>query len=450
MPNSATDTAAAPASDPRPIQGWRWAPAWILTYVALWPAPGYAEGVLVLGALAAIVKLVGSRFRGGAQLLSHHAWALTSVLFFAYWLPEAVSAIDAVDPGRALREAAVDLRYLPFLWLVASAVAWPHGRRTTFGGLAIIVAVWVVDALLQAVTGTSPLFFGLDSIKHAISGYGMCSAAEMAGLDRLSGFLGPCNLKLGLVVASLSPFLLYAGGRRFGTVGWSVAAAATGVVVVLAGSRASWLTYALVLVLSGWRLLGWKKLVLVFGFGALVLGVLTLASPQVRDRMMRTSQVLASNEEGMDIALSGRTRIWEAALCMVARHPVNGVGARGFREAFPVCDPERGEPPQWGSGPALHAHQIVLEVLSETGMFGLLMWLAGAALAWRAWRFADDAARRRARPAMLALAVTVFPLNTHLAFYSTFWGGLTLLLAALYAGSLLARTPDAMPSVGRA
>ena len=44
-----------------------------------------------------------------------------------------------------------------------------------------------------------------------------------------------------------------------------------------------------------------------------------------------------------------------------------------------------------------------------------------------------------ARPALLALAVTVFPLNTHLAFYSTFWGGLTLLLAALYAGSLLAR-----------
>ena len=49
---------------------------------------------------------------------------------------------------------------------------------------------------------------------------------------------------------------------------------------------------------------------------------------------------------------------------------------------------------------------------------------------------------------MLALAVTVFPLNTHLAFYSTFWGGLTLLLAALYAGSLLVRKEDAaVPAV---
>jgi len=141
---------------------------------------------------------------------------------------------------------------------------------------------------------------------------------------------------------------------------------------------------------------------------------------------------------GVDTALSGRTRIWGAAVCMAREHPFNGVGARGFRHAFAECDPESGQPAAWGAGPAFHAHQIILEILSETGLFGLLMWLAGAAMAWRAWRYADAAARDRARPAMLALAVTVFPLNTHLAFYSTFWGGLTLLLAALYAGSLLA------------
>ncbi|MGY0558699.1 O-antigen ligase family protein [Lysobacter sp. A421] len=447
MPNSLTDTPIdTPSQSGRaghsgpaqgPVQGWRWAPAWILAYVILWPAPGYAEGVLVLGALVAIIKLVGSRFRGGSALLSGHAWALTSVLFFAYWLPELFSAFDAVDPGRAMREAAVDLRYLPFLWLVASAVANERGRRITFGGLAIIIGVWTVDALAQALTGTSPLFFGIDTIKHAISGYGMCSAKEVAGLDRLSGVLGPCNLKLGLVIASLSPFLLYAAGRRFGTGGWLVTAAAVGVVVVLAGSRASWLTYALVLVLSGWRLLGWKKLFGVFAFGALMLVVLGIASPDVRQRVVRTTHVFAADQEGVDRALSGRTRIWGAAVCMAGRHPVNGVGARGFREAFPACDPQSGEVAQWGEGPALHAHQIVLEILSETGGLGLLLWLAGVALAWRAWSFADAAARERARPAMLALVVTVFPINTHLAFYSTFWGGLTLLLAALYAGSLL-------------
>ena len=438
MPNSSMDPAEARPVEPR-VRGWRWAPAWILAYVALWPAPGYAEGILVLGALAAIVHLALSRFRGGDKLLSNPAWALTSVLFFAYWTPELVSAIDAIDPARALREAAVDLRYLPFLWLVASAVADPRGRRITFGGLAIIVGIWTLDALVQAATGTSPLFSGIDGIKHAISGHGMCTPQEVANVDRLSGVLGPCNLKLGPVLASLSPFLLFAGGRRMGTLGWLLAAAAVGIVLVLAGSRASWITYAVALVLSGWRLVGWKKLIGVFAVGAIAFAVLSFTVPQVRERLARTTHAVSVDVEGVDSALSGRARIWSAALCMAREHPINGVGARGFREAFPACDPSPGEVAAWGTGPALHAHQIFLEVLSETGAFGVLLWLAGLALAWRAWRFADEQARERARPAMWALAVTVFPINTHLAFYSTFWGGLTLLLAALYAGSLLAR-----------
>ncbi len=451
MTNSSTDANAAVASDPRSgPPGWRWAPVWILAYVVLWPAPGYAEAVLVLGALAAVVKLVASRFRGGTQLLSGQAWALTSVLFFAYWLPELVSSFDAVDVPRALKEAAADLRYLPFLWLAASAVADARGRRITFGGLAVIVFAWTLDALVQAASGTSPLFAGIDAAKHAISGHGMCSADEIAGVDRLSGILGPCNLKLGLVLASLSPFALYVAGRRLGTAGWLLASAAIGVVIVLAGSRASWITYGLVLLLSGWRLLGWKKLLGVFAFGGILLLVLSFTSAQVGERLQRTAHALTGDEAGVDAALSGRARIWGAATCMARTHPFNGVGARGFREAFPACDPNPGEVAAWGEGPAFHAHQIVLEVLSETGGFGLLLWLAGAALAWRAWRFADAGARRNARPAMLALAVTVFPFNTHLAFYSTFWGGLTLLLAALYAGSLLARDGEAGAGAARA
>lgn len=418
--------------------GWRWAPAWVLTFVVLWPAPGYAEGVMVLGALAAIIRLLMSRFRGSSRLLSGPAWALTSVMFFAYWAPELISSIDSVDAGRALRESLVDLRYLPFLWLVAAAVANERGRRTTFGGLAIICGVWTLDALLQAGLGTSPLFWGLDQLKQLISGKPMCTASDVAVLDRLSGFLGPCNLKLGVVIASLSPFLLFAAGKRFGALGWVVAATAAGLVVMLAGARAAWITYALVLLFSGLPLLGWKRLITMFAFGAIALAVFGIYSPHLRERLERTGHAMAADEQGVDAALSGRAQIWHAAWCMFKDEPINGVGARGFRRAFPACDPLHGQKPVWGKGPALHAHQIVLEVLSETGVIGLLLWLAGAALAWRAWRFAPADAKDRARPAMLALAVTVFPFNTHLAFYSTFWGGLALMLAALYTGSLLA------------
>ncbi|HEY4556130.1 MAG TPA: O-antigen ligase [Lysobacter sp.] len=435
-------------ADGVPETGWRWAPAWVLAFVALWPAPGYAEGVLVLGALVAIWKLLRARFRGGMRLLSGPAWALTSVMFAAYWTPQLISAFDAIDPAKTIGDVLTDLRYLPFLWLVAASVATAESRRRTFGGLGVIVAIWVVDALLQAVSGTSPLFAMIDNVKQAVSGRGMCKPEDVLAVDRLSGVLGPCNLKLGQVIASLSPFALFLAARRFGAAGWLFGAAAVGLVIVLAGSRASWITFGLVLLLSGWRLLGWKRLVGVFAFGAVALAVLTLTVPQVRERVERTRVALAGGEEQVDTALSGRGRIWSAATCMVREHPVNGVGARRFRENFPACDPAPAERAEWGEGPALHAHQIVLEILSETGVIGLLLWLAGAAQAWRAWRYADSGEREQARPAMLALVVTVFPLNTHLAFYSTFWGGLTLMLCALYAGSLLAndRAPTRAPA----
>jgi len=115
---------------------------------------------------------------------------------------------------------------------------------------------------------------------------------------------------------------------------------------------------------------------------------------------------------------------------------------RGFRDAYALHAPADDRWLQGEHEGAFHAHQIVLEIASETGTIGLLIWLAGAALAWRAWRWSSPAAQARARVPALALAVTVFPFNTHLAFYSTFWGGLTLLLAALYAGSLMARDED--------
>jgi O-antigen ligase len=419
----------------------RWAPAWVLACVALWPLHGFAELLLDLGALSCLASLLLRRFRGGTHLLSGPAWALTSVLFFTYWLPEVWSSLDAVDTWRSLKEVLIDLRYLPFLWLVAAAVATAEGCRKTFTGLGMIALLWTADALLEAALGHSPLFWLIDHARLAVTGHTMCAGSTLV-VDRLGGVLGPCNLKLGIVLASLSPFALNLCWQRFGRLGWLLAALGIGMVILLAGSRASWITYALVLAWTGWQALGGKRLVLLFATGAVLLGLATEVSPQVRGRMQLTAQALSANASGVDAALTGRGRIWSAALCMAREHPINGVGVRGFRDAFPGCDPQPGVVAAWGTGVALHAHQIVLEVLSETGVIGLLIWLAGAALAWRAWRFADAAARTRARPAMLALAVSVFPLNTHLAAYSTFWGGVLLLLAGLYAGSLLGRDAD--------
>ncbi len=321
--------------------------------------------------------MVMRRLQRRPHLLSTAAWALTSILFLGYWLPQAFSAIDAIDPSASWTKAAAGLRYLPFMWLVAIAVATPERRRLTFGGLALITAAWTLDALVQALAGTSPWFWSLEHLKLAVSGHALCPADEAALADRLSGALCPCNLKFGQVLASLSPFLLLPMARRFGSAGWLLAAAALGCVLLLAGSRASWITFVLVLAYSGVRQFGWKRLLLLALVAALGSAALTAGVPQLRERVARTAQVWNEDGQGVDEALSGRARIWKAAVCMIEEHPVNGVGARGFRDAYPACVADEG-PAVWGNQPALHAHQIVLEILAETGVLGLLLWLAAA------------------------------------------------------------------------
>ncbi len=432
-------TSTGIAEDNGPI-GWRWAPAWVLAYVGMWPASRVSEGILSLGALVALLLLAKARFRDGSRLLSSGAWALTTALFFAYWLPQLISTFDATDMSSALRKTLAGLRYLPFLWLVAIAVATRSGRRLVFGGIAILVLVWSLDLLIEAISGHSLLFTTLDALYATVKdGKGICEGQAARGFDRFNGIFGTCNPVLGVVAASFSPFLLHAAHRRFGLPGWLMAAFIAGIAILLAGSRASWLTYGLVLLISGWDVLGWKRLLGLFAAGAVSLAVLAMVHAPLGERLERTAAALQGGGDDVDQALSGRGKIWGAAACMIREHPVNGVGVRDFRNAYPACDPNPEVRPEWGDGPAMHAHQLVLEVLAETGVIGLLLWLAGAALAWRAWRYADANAQARARPAMIALLVTVFPLNTHLAFHSSFWGGAVLLLAALYAGSLMSR-----------
>jgi O-antigen ligase len=156
-------------------------------------------------------------------------------------------------------------------------------------------------------------------------------------------------------------------------------------------------------------------------------------------RFDRTLLALQGSQQALDAASAGRLRIWRTALAMSAAHPVAGVGVRGFRFAYPRYA-QAGDAfvdAQTEEG-AFHAHQVVLEVLSETGGIGLLLWLVGATIAIRAWLHADAPARERALAPALALAAMTFPLNTHLAFYSAWWGLLFWWLLALYCAALAA------------
>lgn len=387
---------------------------WVLAFVLAWPKFGVAELVAVLGGLALLVALARHR-----AVLTSRQWTLAALVFGSYWLPELLSAPDALERAEAWREVALDLRYAPFIAMAILASGSLASRHLVHRGLAVIAALWVVDGLLQAGTGWSlggPLL-----------------------ADRLSGIFGSGNLKLGWVLVVLSPFVL-ASAALHGRTAWLLAALAVTVVVLLAGARAAWLGLALVLAGSALSVFGARRRVLLTavaaGLSLLVLAY--LGSPRFAQRIERTTAVLSGDLDGLDTALSYRLPIWRAAGNMIAAHPVNGIGVRGFRERYAQFAAPDDRWLQGTNDGAFHAHQWVLEVLAETGVLGLLCWLLGlGALAGIWWR-AGAGLRAQAAAPGLALLAALFPLNTHLASYSSFWGGVLLLMLALFAGALAA------------
>jgi len=411
------------------LTAWRrlWPALLVLSVLALLPV-GYAfEAPL---AIAAALGLVYA-WRMRDVLREDPGVRLAAALFACYWLAALISAPAAIAPVKTWSTVAGLLPFLPFALFAVLALRdralWPQIECA----VAAIVVLWLLDAWVQIFTG-----------------YSIAGAMEA---ERLSGIFGAANLKLGPVLAVLSPFVLVVARDRYGGRGLVVAGVFMLMPILLAGSRAAWLMYALVFAAFVWqqtraplRLAAWALAALT------VVGLAAWSadqdSPAFASRVQRTLLVLRATPSAVDEASAGRLRIWSTAGRMIAAHPLTGVGVRGFRYAYPryAAAGDAFVDTNTGEG-AMHAHQLALEVLSETGVFGLLLWIAAAFAAIRAWRRAAAEARRRAFAPGLALAVMCFPLNTHLAFYSAWWGSLFWWLLALYVAALQKAAAEGRP-----
>lgn len=403
-------------------------PLWAV--LALLPFGRSAEAAVLVCMLGTVLL-----FARHPRALGEHAGArLLLWLWGAYVAAALLSTLDAVAPAKSWTSTAGYLRFAPFGLYACYAMRYEARLRALYLAVAALVTFWALDAWLQALTGWS--------------------LGGRAEAQRISGIFGAGNLKLGPTLAVLSPFALWAARERWGRAGLVAGFLLLLGPVLLSGSRASWLSYALVALAFAWRETRAPLRFAAWCGGALAVGVLAAGiawrtSPRFEARIQRTLLVLQGNEAAVDAALAGRLDIWRTSLRMIAAHPLNGVGVRGFRYAYPQYAPAgdhflTAEACGAGEG-ACHAHQLLLEVATETGGVGLLLWLAAVAAALAAWRCASPAARERAWPASVALAVAVFPFNTHLAFYSAWWGLLFWWLVAVWCAALYA-FPGAAPA----
>ncbi|GAB2581405.1 O-antigen ligase family protein [Dyella jejuensis] len=400
-------------------------PYWL--FVALLPFGRSAELVTLLCLVGVLVVWrndgPGWLAQPGARL-----WlSLLACYIGAAWL----SAFTAVVPGKSWSTALALLRYFPLGWYVCYALRGERRLHGFYLALAIVIAVWVLDAWMQMLTGWS------------LRGH--------AEAERISGLFGADDPKLGPTLAMLSPFVLWAARQRWNTRGLVVALLLLLGPVMLSGSRAAWICFGLVALAFIWREAGSLAR---FAGACIVAVAIVLAaggiawktSTRFDVRMQRTLAALGGNESDMNEATTGRIDIWRNSLRMIQAHPITGVGVRDFRYAYPHYAPANdhfivAEHCGEGEG-ACHPHQLVLEILTETGAAGLLLWLLGLTFAWRAWRRVDARCRAAAFPVTVALAVMLFPINTHLAFYSAWWGLLFAWLLGLWCAALFAATKE--------
>lgn len=395
-------------------------PFWLV--VALLPFGRSSE----LGTFLCLIGAVLLFLRHPQALREHAGARLLLWLLTAYVGAALVSAVDSVAPGKSWSTVAALLRYAPLGLYVCFAVRRHEKLSALYTAVAAVVAFWALDAWVQALTGWS--------------------LGGRAAPERLSGIFGAANLKLGPTLAVLSPFVLWVALQRWRLRGLLAAFMLLLVPVLLSGSRASWLCFALVAASFAWRVAhSPRRFLALAAVGLVLLSVAGLVAWKVSDgfhaRMERTLQALQGTGQSLDWATSGRLDIWRTSVAMFKAHPVNGVGVRAYRYAYPAYAPSDDhfvvseEACGAGEG-ACHAHQWILEVLTETGTIGLLCWLAAIGLAVRAWRRVGAAARGRAFPVTVALVTMLFPLNTHLAFYSAWWGLLFTWLLGLWCAAL--------------
>lgn len=390
-----------------------WSLAALAGFPALLPFARSAELAILLSLI-----LLPWLWRRGDLAGQRRAIVGFVALWACYALPAALSSLDSADPGRSWETTLSSLRFLGLGVVAIVCAARPDVAARLPLAVSMIVGLWLIDGLVQASTG-----FGLRGVSAP---------------DRLTAIFGAEDLKLGLVLVVLAPIALIAAFGRSKVLGLLMLLA-TSIVLLLAGARASWISFALMLALlihqaSARR---WRRTLSAYAVVAALLsgGTLMLmhASPTFNDRVTRTLAALQGDRTGLDFALAHRLPIFETAGNMIVAHPINGVGVRAFQAAYREHVARSDD--IWllmgdGRG-AAHAHQIVLEVLSETGLIGLIGWSIGVWLLWRSWRDAAPDRRRRAWPYVMALMLMCFPFNTHLAFYSSYWGGVFFWLLAL-------------------
>jgi O-antigen ligase len=405
----------------------------VIISLALFPVGRSAELPLALLALIGLKVFI--------EKIKDRPWGKASLFFLLFflclWVPIVISAPDSYKVSKTSSLAIEYLRFFLSGLAVLNYCLTSKSFKLINTCSMLIVSFWIFDALIQ-------YLFGKDLFGYAYTP------------QRLNGVFGQ-RINLGLFLAAYSSFLfvvLYKKKYLLPTVVLNILCV---IVLLLAGSRGGWIMYGVVLL--GFLAYKWRNdlRMLAVSIGVLIVCLMSIStvlyysSDGFAARMDTTLEIFKGDEKSIDRAISMRLPIWKTAVAMIEAHPVNGVGGRAFRYAYSDHAEEEDIWLQIGfekedkTKGAYHSHQMQLEVLSETGTIGGVLFLAAMVSLFWYWRSRSEYQKLQMLPYALGLAALFFPLNTHYALYSSAWAQVIYWFVPLYfaAGAVQEPLPDA-------
>jgi O-antigen ligase len=398
-----------------------WASWLAVAFIALLPFSRLAEIPLSIFAvsLAFLARSADDRAR------IRNAASFVLPLFLCFWLPVLFSSFDSFDLQKSWVQSIASLRFLAAALAMSLLLNTASARERVLRWSAWLLLFWSVDAFVQ-------LFFGRD-----IFGIAMHPDRLNALFVKKYQFFGP-------TLAMLSPLVLEHARRQWRPWAWALSFALILGAVMIAGMRAGWLTMAIVLATYMALMLKRENRELrrtaftIPVLAVIVLSISYFASPLFQERLDVTRAFTSGSETSVDASSMERVPIFRTALAMYRQHPVNGVGVRAFPQAYLVYA-EPGDvhmEKSGGKSGATHAHNVLLEVMSDTGTIGLLGLFTALVFLWFHYRRITPAERQDAFPFALAVLLILFPLNSHFAIYGTYTSSLIWFLVGLWSASL--------------
>ncbi len=321
-----------------------------VSVIFLLPFSRYTELPLLILSLYGIYGLV----KQSDKLIKMPQFKILSIVFASYFFMIFISAFDSYWQEKSFTVALASLRfYLAgialLLYVDKKDIPW------LFKLVTLLTLFWTIDALIQYFVG-----------------YDIIGRASYEG--RLNGIFGEHHVKLGPLLALSLPIVMIAMRKLSSSVRW-LSVLLIIVVIILSGTRSAWIMMLFTLA-AYWfhhvKQRRWQLLLKTSIVAGILVSALWVFSPDFQQRINRSLAIFSSSESAIDFALADRLSIWETSLNMIKQHPINGVGAHAFRKAYPDYA-EVDDVWQAKQGVAMHAHHWILEVLTDTGIIGLII-----------------------------------------------------------------------------